>query len=158
MQNVNGTSYHPTTPAAVIRILENSRKSGTRLRLHYGDDKTGRDWLEENDVTGRVGRSSGSVKIPILLHNSRSMGGGGILDGSIVKIRAARGGAVLWQHPKYHLPRIQLRDDLSARLAWIVLSDGSTHAAFHTEADRTRWLARMGISSADMLPAPVGAK
>ena len=102
-QVVNGTSYHEDTPQRVVNILENLRHNGSRLRIHYGDTDTGRDWMDENDVTGYVGRSGGSIKIPLLIHNSRSSGGGGILDHCIVKITTTcQPKRTLYIHPKYH--------------------------------------------------------
>jgi len=100
---IDGTTYHDRTPAEVVALLERNRTTSAytrpRLRLEYGDAETGRAW---GDVeTGYVGRSSGPVKVPIILHNLRSMGGGAISDGSIVRISMARGGSVLWQHPTY---------------------------------------------------------
>lgn len=98
---VDGTSYHADTPDKVINILEESRKNKTRLILDYGDRTTGQSWGERYDIKGHIGRSTGEVKIPLLIYNARSMGGGGVLDNSIVKISAAKGGRVLYQHPDY---------------------------------------------------------
>lgn len=150
MQLVNGTSYHDGTPAEVIALLEDSRQTGKRLRIHYGDRETGRDWMDEHNVAGRVGRSTGDLKVPLLLANSRALGGGAIMDHWIVKIRASAGGAALYQHPRYYLPDIRLTDDPAERLPFAVVADGSVHARFATAEKRARWLARMGIS----LPAP----
>ena len=104
-QIVDGTHYHQETPTAIVDVLERVRNSGQRIRLHYGDTETGRDWGDVHDVTGRIGRSMGPVKVPILLYNARSMGGGAILDHCIVRIRPAgndRGaGADLYRHPNY---------------------------------------------------------
>lgn len=102
---VNGTYYHKETPDQVIEILEGSRLSyrEKRLRVHYGDTKTGKDWMEQYDIMGYVGRSMGPIKIPLLIHNKRSMGGGGMLDHCIVKItETVKPHKVLYQHPKYH--------------------------------------------------------
>lgn len=101
---INGTAYHADTEEKIVNILERSRANRSRLRLHWGDIKTGLDWGDTHDVTGHIGRSTGSVKIPLLIHNSRSLGGGGILDDCIVKIRYAnkKEGGVLYQHPEYH--------------------------------------------------------
>ena len=106
-QVVNGTSYHADTSKRVIDIIERARANSWRLRLYLGDAKTGRDWNEHYDVTGRIGRSSGPVKVPILLHNSQSIGGGAILDHCIVRIRHANkrdGKFDLYRHTKYHNP------------------------------------------------------
>ncbi len=102
-QVVNGTYYHADTPEAVIRLLESARSSGVRLRLFLGDRITGKDWREENDVLGTIGRSCGPVKIPLLLRAKHSSGGPGILDHCVVKIMDAQTKRVLYQHPKYHL-------------------------------------------------------
>jgi hypothetical protein len=144
---VDGTFYSASTPTEVIQILERSRRTGERLRLHLGDATTGRDWLEEHDVTGRVGRSTGRIKIPLLLVSSRSHGGGGILDDSIVRIRAAKGGAELYRHPLYHVPPITLADYSPANtpLPYAVNVDGKEHARFKSAKDRSRWFVQLGI-------------
>lgn len=97
----NGTYYSSKTPDKVIEVLENARLGHVRLRLDYGHEN-GQSWGEVNDVTGYVGRSTGSAKIPILVHNTRSMGGGAILDHCIVKItRSNDKNRVLYQHKTY---------------------------------------------------------
>ena len=85
MQEVNKTFYHNDTNSDVIKVLEQVRQDHTRIQLDLGDAKTGRDWNEVHDITGYVGRSMGPKKIPILVYNSRSFGGGAILDHCIVK-------------------------------------------------------------------------
>jgi len=89
MQKINGTSYHDDTPEKVVRVLEHCRLNRIRITLDYGDISTDESWGETCDITGYVGRSSGTVKIPLLLNNSRSLGGGGILDNRIISIRYA---------------------------------------------------------------------
>jgi hypothetical protein len=108
-QIVNGTAYHKETPAEVVRALEDARKYGTRLLLEYGDTKTGKGWGDVHDVTGTVGRSTGAIKVPLLVHNRRSMGGGAILDHCIVSIQFSRrhGGAFIYRHPNYVTGRYQ---------------------------------------------------
>lgn len=101
---LNGTFYHLDTPDDLVYTLERLRTNGTRIRLHYGDVQTGKDWMDVYDVAGKLSRSMGPVKIPILIHNARSMGGGGILDNCIVRIRYAnkRQGRDIYKHPLYH--------------------------------------------------------
>ena len=72
---------------------------GTRLCIHYGDVVTGKAW---GDIeTGRIGRSGGSIKIPLVIHNRRAMGGGALLDHCIVKIETAAGKLPVYVHPTY---------------------------------------------------------
>ncbi len=95
-QLVNGTAYHKETPRAVVDALEHARANSYRIIVDYGDVKTGKSWGEVYDIAGYVGRSGGSIKIPLLVHNSRSLGGGGLLDHCILSIRTARGKKLLY--------------------------------------------------------------
>jgi hypothetical protein len=80
----NGTTYSDGTPDGVVQALESARAGKYRIRVWYGRD--GKCWNEEHDIIGRVSRSIGPHPVPILIHNSRSMGGPAILTGCIVRI------------------------------------------------------------------------
>jgi hypothetical protein len=102
MKIINGTHYKSETPDAVISILEQARTSRWRLRMHYGDRETGRAW---GDVTtGYIGRSTGPVKIPLAIRDSRCLGGSGILDHCIIRIEHANKklGGMIWQSANAH--------------------------------------------------------
>jgi len=96
------TSYAEGTPDGVIDVLERVRIDGTRIRLFYGDHKSGVSWQDENDVVGQVGRSMGPKKIPILLYNRTSLGGGAILCKAIVAIKDKD--RWLYRHTNFQLP------------------------------------------------------
>ncbi len=98
---VNGTSYHIGTSDEIIKILERMREQHVRLLLDYGDTETGQSWGEVHDVAGYIGRSLGPTKIPLLIYNERSQGGGGILDDCIVQILTSRDRRVIYKHPTY---------------------------------------------------------
>lgn len=86
-----GTFYHEETPYEVVEVLEQARKNRTRLTLDYGDVKTVKSWGEVHDIHGYIGRSNGQIKIPLLVHNTRSLGGGAILDHCIIGIYTSKG-------------------------------------------------------------------
>ncbi len=97
------TYYNEETSDEMIHILENIKNNRTRVRFHWGNVETGEDWGDIYDVAGTIGRSCGTVKIPLLIHNARSMGGGGILTHCIVKITQSRDKSnVIYQHQNYH--------------------------------------------------------
>ena len=101
---INGTTFHDETPIAVCNILNDaiSSRLSKRIRIFFGDKETGKDWNEFYDTIGYVGRSTGLIKIPLMIHNTRSTGGGAILDHCIVKITVDK--KTVYQHPKYHCP------------------------------------------------------
>lgn len=105
---VNGTAYHINTADSVIRILEYARQNRIRIRLWYGDAKTGRNWMEVYDTIGIIGRSTGTYKIPLLIKNSRSIGGSAILDNCIVKITIDK--KTVYQHPKFYTSQMEIRE------------------------------------------------
>lgn len=100
MKIVNGTSYNQDTNDKVIEVLENARLNRVRIQVDYGH-KNGQSWGEINDITGYVGRSTGTQKIPLLIHNTRSLGGGALLTNCIVKIVTSKGKKVLYQHETF---------------------------------------------------------
>lgn len=109
----SGTCYHAETPTKVREILETyaANGRGTRLRVHYGDVETGRDWLDEHDVEGYIGTTTGPLRSPLIVSRANALGGSTILDQCIVRIRfASRAvGGDLYRHPKYHVDEAQAR-------------------------------------------------
>lgn len=85
-----GTHYHPATPDRLCGVLDALIVNQTRVAIQYGDPNTGVAWGDRPEV-GRVSRSLGPVKVPILVHNRRSLGGGAILTNCIISIATARG-------------------------------------------------------------------
>lgn len=131
------THFSQLTNPAVCKILENYRQSRARLRLFFGDAATGRDWMEENDTIGTVGRSTGSQPIPLLIKSTGSLGGGAILDHCIVKIMDVKTKTTLYQHPQYHQPTLKV---VNGGYCWDVLANGAGHASFKTEAAARRYV------------------
>lgn len=120
---INGTAYYIGTDEKVVNILENARINHKRVRFFYGDVKTGRDWMEEYDTIGYIGRSTGKIKVPLLIKTNKSYGGGVILDDCIVKITIDK--KIVYQHPKYYLPKINILDAIQS-----LIKDGYKASVF----------------------------
>jgi len=103
-EELNGTSYHAETSETMRQLLERIRANQTRCRFYWGNQETGEDWGDVYGVSGTIGRSMGPCKVPLLIHSTRSMGGGAMLDHCIVRIGHAnkRHGGDLYRHPSYH--------------------------------------------------------
>lgn len=138
-------AYHLGTPPKVIDYLERARKNHIRIRIYLGDAETGKSWNEENDVAGYVGLSKGrEARFPILLCNSRSFGGGSLLDHCIVKIKTTLGGTTLYKHPNYKDPIIDITSGDLSGYPYNVNIDGQLHRRCKTlkqaETLKTRML------------------
>jgi hypothetical protein len=114
-QCVNGTYFHKDTPAELARILSGLIHTDTRVRVFLGDYNTGREWGEEFETVGYIGRSTGTRPIALLVHNKRSLGGGALLDDHILKLVETRARRVLWQHPNFKPSILTAREAESLR-------------------------------------------
>lgn len=134
---INGTSYSEDTPDKVVEWLETSRERKQRIRIFYGDKITGKDWKEENDTIGHIGRSTGDIKIPLLIKSIRSYGGGAILDNCIIKITTTgtdRKIHTVYQHENYHLfkKQIEVLNDNAGEYPFSIWIDCEKQASFKT--------------------------
>ncbi len=105
---INGTAYHTETSDKVIQALETARQNKQRIKIYFGDAITGKDWNEVHDTTGTIGRSTGEIKIPLLIKTARSAGGAAILDHCIVKIKDIKTGRIIYEHGNYKSPIIEI--------------------------------------------------
>ena len=117
------------TKSGVAALLNKLTESKQRVRLVYGNTTTGKDWLQEYDVIGSIGKSTGTNQIPLLLSNSRSTGGGAILEDCILKIVDVKSKKVLYQHDKYLAPKF---DIVPSIVGYSVAVDGNVQANFKT--------------------------
>lgn len=130
----------------LMDILSNARNYGYRIRIWYGDRQTGRSWNEEYDVTGRVGRTTGNIKIPILIHNKRSWGGGAILVGSVVRVDDIEDKRTLWKLPNFHVEKLTIeKSSVNKDYPFSVMQTQdngaiSNVANFKTEIQAKKWI------------------
>lgn len=94
-QIVNGVNYKKDTTDTVVKILEDARLNGIRVSLLYGDVKTGEAWKGNNVCCGYIGKNSHNL--PILLATKQSAGGACVMDSSILEIKEAKSGKLLYQ-------------------------------------------------------------
>lgn len=130
---VNGTYYDLSTPAQVVTVLESrmgKRDKDSRIAITYGDVKTGKAW--HSIESGYVGRTTGSVKAPLLCHSITSMGGAVINDPSILLITTTRGNKkVLYRHPLYTADVNSPAPTKSPALPAVTLPSGNINQVIH---------------------------
>lgn len=131
--------YNVETSQGVIDVLERAYTRGSRIRIFLGDVESGRDWCEEHDIIGTIGRSTGIHQIPLLISTQRSMGGGSILTHCIVKITEEH--RVLYQHPDYHLGEFEIKPCSIEGYVEGVYRDGENIANFRNEGEAEKYIA-----------------
>lgn len=138
--NDKETWFDASTPEPVRKVLERYRNNGETIRIFHGDRVTGRDWMDEHDTVGRVGRSMGPMKVPLLVAEGES-GGGAILSSCIVRIVDVRSGREVYRHPTYHCPELEIRPlkdefylDLKGNKV-VLTQQGYTHAVWGRDKD-----------------------
>jgi len=136
-----GTWFSPKTPEKVRKVLEQARRSGRTLRLFFGDAITGLDWLEENDTVGRIGRSTGRLRIPLLITKDEP-GGPRILDANIVRILDVATGKELYRHRSYHQPELKFVEEPGHDFPFVVRAENVV-ARFKQLGRAARWIAFM---------------
>lgn len=140
--HASGFYFHAETAPAIRETLARLPRS-QRVRVFYGDTKTGKAWPEENDVMGYIGRSTGAHRVPLLIHSRASSGGGAILDHCIVGIVCTGSGAWLYKHPQFNPGEWKTAPGTVDGYAVDVLHNGSIHARFKTAARGPRYCAFM---------------
>lgn len=101
-----GFWFHDKTKPNIIEWILTAYERKSRMRFYWGDAESGLDWGEVHDVAGYIGRSTGAIKIPLLIHSKRSHGGPAMLDHCIVKISYANKRyckTPVYEHPNYHV-------------------------------------------------------
>lgn len=153
------TWYRAGTCKKVASILEaarcsysDNRDQGTILRLFYGDPETGRDWCEEHETTGFIGRSMGPMRVPLILEPllddvrdiTSSKYGGSINTVNVLRIIDVRRAEEIYRAKNYVLPQfaIEVKEgDVASPV--VVKRDGNSVAAFDSNEKAAQWIAFM---------------
>ena len=129
----------------LINSILHCYNSRYRVRLwSCGDD--GIAWEEEFDVTGRIGKSCGNrFKIPLLIHDSRSYGGGAILTGRIGRIDIIASHRTIYKKDNFKIPEYKIISDSNTEYPYSVYrkdENGEWHntASFKKESQAIRWI------------------
>jgi hypothetical protein len=135
----NGLFFDVKTCEAVKRAIVHAYTHKLRIRVFYGDVTTGAAWADEWDIMGTVGRSTGSIKIPLLIQNSRAMGGGAVLDACIVAIKLTNGGGFLYRHATFNPGEWREVPPVDPGYVDAVTRDGVIHAQFKKRGQAARY-------------------
>jgi hypothetical protein len=137
-------AFYKDTPQEVIDTILRARASKTRVKFMFGDLQTGQSWHEENDTCGYIGMSKGhSARYPILLHNSKSIGGGTILTHCILKISESKGGRILYQHGNFTPSKFEICPSDFQGYSFEVHINGELYSRHKTKAQAERLIKKL---------------
>lgn len=126
-QEQAGFWFQEGTPQEVRSAILQAHRLGGRVRVFYGSQETGEAWPEENDVSGCIGRSTGRVKVPLIVAPGAS-GGDAMLAHRVVALRSDAGW--LYRHPKFDPGTWGAMPGDIPGYAEVAMHNGSVHARF----------------------------
>ncbi|MBL8317935.1 MAG: hypothetical protein JNJ42_05990 [Burkholderiaceae bacterium] len=136
------TYFDPGTDPKAAAVLERCRRGGKQVRLILGDTGTGQAWLDEYDVVGHIGRSTGLLKVPLLVEPGED-GGPAILTACVLAVVEWHTGRYLYRHPALQLPALSIAPSTEPGYAWDVLRDTNVIARFRDIAQAGGYVAFM---------------
>jgi len=96
----DGTDFR-SNDSSLHDVLDRVRRERTRVRVTYdgdwGDNGKDHEYGYIGRTLGNPNYPNGGSKAPILVHNSRSMGGDILFDDHIIKVETSRGKRLLWK-------------------------------------------------------------
>ena len=136
----NHTEVYENVNEKLINVLERYRKNNTRIRVWYG--AKGKVWLEEYDVTGRINRTSGRIKIPILVNNKRSFGGTELLVNCIIRIDDIEEKKTIYKLAGYDMPKLEIKEVKNNEhiLDYLVMKEDKIMTTFKTLEKAQNWV------------------
>ena len=125
----------------IARSLLYAHYVGHRIRIWYGDTKDGRSWLDEHEIKGSVTRSSGDIKIPLLMNNKRALGGSVILTACIVRIDDMTDKCCLYSNTNFYVPSLRITENEGK--FEVFQESGILRGVFPTEDKARKYIAFM---------------
>ncbi len=138
----HSTYFDPGTDGKAAKVLESCRTGERKIRLILGDTRSGEPWLEEHDVVGRIGRSTGPLKVPLLIEPGEH-GGCAILCACLLAIVDWQSGDFLYRHATYREADLSIKPSADAERPWDVLRRDEVVASFRDIGQAGAYLAFM---------------
>lgn len=137
----NQTFFEFGTDPTVKKVIENLMHKDEMIRLMVGDPETGVDSCSEFEVVGFVGRSCGSMKVPLISEPGENFGGP-ISTSRVLRILRVRDGKELYRHPKYQTPNVSVKPEIYEKdrsYTWAGFHNGELVARFKKPYDAAEW-------------------
>lgn len=131
-------TYPEKMPEPVQKILADAHKYNMKLRIFYGDLKTGAAWPEEHDVMGTIGCSTGPQKVPLIIASSQTVGGSPVMYPVVAICSHTHW---LYKHPTFTFGKWMYKADDDGKI-WVYFN-GEKHASFVNIRKATNYISFM---------------
>lgn len=130
-------------PMKLRRVLRDLVMSNDVVRIMCGDPATGTVWMEENDVIGRIGLSTGPMRVPILVPEGDRYGAP-LLCENILMVKDWKTSTVLFGRPfKVPVLDVRVESTLIAGTRHVVHHAGQPQASFESAMQAYAYMAFM---------------
>ncbi len=99
--------FHEETSKKVCDAVRKAYSNEWIVKVYQGNIETGVVWAEEWDRVGRIGRSTGTKQIPLLIVKGE-IGGASLMDNCLVGLKVVDTGEWLYMHPTMTLPDVTI--------------------------------------------------
>lgn len=140
LKDKNEVEAYAQVDNCLMAALSECYRQERRIRVWYGDRKSGESWFEDSETTGRIGLGHGKIfRIPLIIANSRSWSGKALSVGSLIRVDDIKARKTLWKVPDYN-DRLEIIHVEDSKLPWQVCGRGTIFARFETEGKARRWV------------------
>lgn len=140
LKDKNVVEAYTQVDNCLMAVLSECYRQKRRIRVWYGDRKTGHSWYEDFETTGYIGKSCGKFNVPLIISNSRSFGGGALSVGSLIRVDDIKTHETLWKVPNFYSKLTLMHDERSEKYPWRVYGGNINQANFETEEKARRWI------------------
>lgn len=126
--------FHKETPDKVCKVLNSLYTTPYRIKIYLGDTKTGVCWEEENDIIGTIGRSTGDIKVPLLIEEGEN-GGDAILDHCILAIKNIDDDKYLYVSDIFKAPTVEIIPSTEKEYKFSTVYNGELYGNHKTLMD-----------------------
>ena len=103
-----GLFFKSCTSDQLVNIITYLYLTKDKVRLYYGNNETGEVSLDEYDLYGTIGKSTGIIKVPLLIPKINSISGSAISTSLIVGIARTKDKKFVYKANNFKLPVLKL--------------------------------------------------
>ena len=142
---LDNTYFHLDTPDNLCALICELISKRSKVKIFLGDPKTGENWNEEHDTIGTIGKSTGRIKIPLLVPSA--YGGTALMTDNIVEIYTLKDRhntrKCLYKCDKFKFSSIEIKEGNLPEYPYSVYVDGELYSNHKTERSAKLLLSKL---------------